>query len=306
MLGNIRLLLVFSLLLTAIVTIQADEPKSFSRQMNEIKRSGDYVYVESSAQNEADAKASCDALLNIEITKYLASTGSQSQAGGRIGNKLADCNIEYLVQTRGDLVRVFGYVAKNSISPSTSDKKPQPAKATNEEKQKVTTPPSAAKKAEETKEESPADALAKTVTTKVATTKVATTKADATEAAASESPVAAPASHSSVDPLKSEGLELAKWQLDMLETIAKQSDMIKAKRLLNRYKNQYRIKRLGDKSISNPRPTDTFYIIFDNNNKLIALLAPSSTANHYDMVSGTTVSLDSYSDNPHYWFQISQ
>lgn len=301
MLGNIRLLLVFSLLLTAVVTTQADEPKSFSKQMNEIKRSGNYVYAEASAQNEADAKASCDALLNIEITKYLASTGSQSQAGGRIGNKLADCNIEYLVQTRGDLVRVFGYVAKSSISPSTSDKKPQPAKATIEEKQKVTTPPSAAKKAEETKVESPADALAKTVTTKVATT-----KADATEAAASESPVAVPASHSSVDPLKSEGLELAKWQLDMLETIAKQSDMIKAKRLLNRYKNQYRIKRLGDKSISNPRPTDTFYIIFDNNNKLIALLAPSPTANHYDMVSGTTVSLDSYSDNPHYWFQISQ
>jgi len=300
MLGNIRLLLVFSLLLTAVVTTQADEPKSFSKQMNEIKRSGNYVYAEASAQNEADAKASCDALLNIEITKYLASIGS-SQAGGRIGNKLADCNIEYLVQMRGDLVRVFGYVAKSSISPSTSDKKPQPAKATNEEKQKVTTPPSAAKKAEETKVESPADALAKTVTTKVATT-----KADATEAAASESPVAAPASHSSVDPLKSEGLELAKWQLDMLETIAKQSDMIKAKRLLNRYKNQYRIKRLGDKSISNPRPTDTFYIIFDNNNKLIALLAPSPTANHYDMVSGTTVSLDSYSDNPHYWFQISQ
>jgi len=274
MLGNIRLLFVFSLLLTAIVSTQADERKSFSRQMNEIKRSGNYVYVESSAQNEADAKASCNALLNIEITKYLTSSGSQPQDGGRIGNNIADCKIEYLVQPRGDMVRVFGYVAKSSIS-SNEDGKPEQTAAP----------------AEATEAELPAPA-SDTVT--------------ATTAASNDTPETSPAPQKTVDSLKSDGLDLAKWQLDMLETIVKQPDMLKAKRLLNRYKNQNRIKRLGDKTTPNPRPTDTFHIIFDTTNKPVALLAPSSTANRYDMVSGTTVSFDTYSGNPYYWFQISQ
>lgn len=299
MLSNIRLLFVLSLLVMANVATHADEPKSFSKQMNEIKRSGNYVYAESSAKDEANAKASCDELLNIEITKYLASTSSQSQVDGRISNKLADCNIEYLVQMRGDMVRVFGYVAKNGIFANENSKS---AKAANEERQKAAaTPSSAVKKSEKTGAELSAD-----TSTKTATNKGATIKADATKVATNEPSVAVPASQTTVSQLKSEGLELAKWQLDMLESIVKQPDMIKAKRLLNRYKNQYRIKRLGNKSISNPRPTDTFYIIFDSTNKPIALLAPSSTKNHYDMISGTTVRLDSYSNNPHYWFQISQ
>jgi len=291
-------------LLSAAFTTQADEQKSFSKQMNQIKRSGNYVYVESSAPDEEFAKSSCEALLNIEISKYLAATDSQSQTGKRrIGNHVANCKIEYLTQSRGDLVRVFGYVSKSSISsnekggaerttaPCGGDNKTNSVTATKREKKKLTTPDSQS---------------AKAASPDTTTTETASKNASQTKKASDVTPVAVPAQQQSAGPLKSKELDLAKWQLNMLENIATQSDIVKAKRMLNKYRTQKQIKRLGDKATSNPRPTDTFYIIFDNANKPIALLAPSATDNHYDMISGTTVSLNNYSGNQYYWFQISQ
>ena len=114
MLNNIRIFLVFAFMLS-VTGVRADDGRSFSRQMNDIKRSGDYIYAESSAPTEADAKTACDALLKIEITKYLVSIDSQSHAGGRIIKDITDFNCEYLVQTRGDMFRVFGYVNKRKI-----------------------------------------------------------------------------------------------------------------------------------------------------------------------------------------------
>ncbi|MDE6402613.1 MAG: hypothetical protein K2K86_02260, partial [Muribaculaceae bacterium] len=106
--------------------------------------------------------------------------------------------------------------------------------------------------------------------------------------------------------LKTDGLQLARWQVDMLENIVREPDMLQAKKLLNRYKSQNRIKRLGDRSVTNPRPADSFYLIYGDNGTPAALLAPSSTGMHYDMLSGTTVNLNNYTSNQYYWFQISQ
>ena len=277
--------LVYAILvfLTAASVGRADDGKSFSRQMNEIKRSGAYIYSESSAPNEAEAKAACDALLKIEITKFL--TSDQSRADARIVKDIADYHREYLVQQRGDMVRVFGYITKNSLSGEDGSKPEAAAPATEEKK---ADDPVKQEKTEMT-EEHPAEPPVLTSNNEPKTIQKTT-----------------PATQTVSGPLKTDGLQLAKWQTDMLEGLAKEPDMTQAKKVLNRYKSQNRIKRSGDRSVSNPRPADTFYLIYGRSGKLIALLAPSATDRHFDLLTGTTTSLNDYKENQHIWFQISQ
>lgn len=271
MFKNIRLHAVLALLMATVAAL-AQENKSFSRRMNEIKRSGDYVYAEASAPNEADAKAASDALLKIEITKYLA---SESKDDVRIVKDISAYNREYLVQPRGDMVRVFGYIVKSGITnPRKAEKKAKEEKKAEVQKE--------AEPAPQANPESQPEASAET---------------PATEEPAVEEPVVG---------LQTGSLQLARWQIDMLENIVKKPNMTETKKILNRYKAQYRIKRLGDRSASNPRPADSFYLVFDDASRPVALLAPSATAEHFDMFSGTTVNIYNYSSNQYFWFQISK
>lgn len=291
MLNYIRIFVAFALLLTTAV-VRADGEKSFSKQMNEIKRSGEYVYAEASAADESDAKSACDELLKIEITKYLVSANAQSQSDRRIVKNIADYDCRYIVQTRGDMIRVFGFVAKKNISMTENDNQ--------------TTGSSSADKKDNESRDSGETGSQEKIGDGEKSLPVSTDDTTQAEGAASDMPVEKVISRQTVNNLNTEGLHLAKWQIDMLENIIRESDMMQAKKLLNRYKYQNRIKRLGDKSIPNPRPADSFYLIYDNTNKPVALLAPSPTVMHYDMLSGTTVSLDNYSVSQYYWFQISQ
>lgn len=282
MIRKVRFILA-SLLLMATIGIRADEGKSFSKQMNEIKRSGDYVYAESSAPNEADAKAACDALLKIEVTKYLQSI--DPQGSDRIIKNIGDYSREYLVQPRGDMTRVFGYISKTSISKAKKDssaKKPKPAEAVKEEAKQALPDVAVAEESHEA-----ADSIS-------------------VEKSEVKSEAAQPEAHQQSGNLHTEGLQLAKWQIEMLESIVKEPDMMAAKRMLNRFKNQNRVKRLGDKSVANPRPVDSFYLVYDSAGKPAALLAPSSGSDHYDMLSGTMTNLEKYNGNQYYWFQISK
>lgn len=307
MLSNNRLLLLLALLISA-VGIHAEEIKSFSKQMNEIKRSGGYVYAESSAPNEADAKAACDALLKIEITKYLASADSKSKDNARIVKNIDEYDRKYLVQPRGDMIRVFGYVTRKSISGAEksggkkkSSTEGEVKKESGDEEEKAEPVSAEPAPLEPAPAESP-----EAVTEEIDLPEVSPAPASV-ETVSSEVLPEAQAATALVDGhLNADGLHLAKWQMDMLENIVKEQNMTQAKKRLNRYRNQNQIKRLGDRYVSNPRPTDSFYLIFDNSDRPLALLAPSSTGNHYDMISGTTVSLGSYSGNQFLWFQISK
>ena len=278
---TIRLIIyaVFFFLMATLVC-RADDGKSFSRQMNEIKRSGDYIYSESSAPDEKEAKAACDDLLKIEITKFMTSTGPQSRADARIVKDIADYPREYLVQPRGDMVRVFGYIAKKSISSEDG------SISLEAEEKKVDVPIKQEYVA--LTEEHPAEPSVQTLDNKPKMQEMT------------------PDMRTVSDPLKTDGAQLAKWQTEMLESIANTPDMIQAKKMLNRYKSQNRIKRSGDWSVHNPRPADTFYLIYGRSGNLVALLAPSATSMHFDLLTGATINFNDYNKNPYIWFQISQ
>lgn len=284
------LFILASLLLLPTIGLRADEGKSFSKQMNGLKRSGDYVYAESTAPNEADAKAACDALLKIEVTKYLKSV--DPQAGDRIITNIGDYYREYLVQPRGDMTRVFGYISKKSISKPKKESSPKMPKAVEAPKEEAAPAP-------------PDLAVPET------TGKEATEPREAADSIPVEKPeikneAVQPEARQKSGGLHTEGLQLAKWQIEMLESVVNEPDMMAAKRMLNRFKNQNRIKRLGDKSVANPRPADSFYLVYDSAGKPAALLAPSAGSDHYDMLSGTSTNLEKYRGNQYYWFQISK
>lgn len=252
----------------------AEKVKSFSKQMNEIKRSGDYVYAESSASSEEGAKSACDELLKIEITKYMSS----SEGGNnKIIRNISEYDRKYLVQPRGDMVRVFGYVAKNEVKSSKKTDK----KSKNEE----------------------------TVTAKPEQTPpvLPQPEPEPGHSAASESqPTSTSAPTPATGSLNTTGLHLAKWQLSMLESLRAEPDRSEAKKTLNRYKTQNRVKRLGDASTHNPRPSDTYYLVYNSQGMLSAFLAPSATGVNLDMLSGTDVDISSLRGKDYLWFQISK
>ncbi len=288
MFRNISLYVMLILFMVALGA-QADDVKSFSKQMNEIKRSGDYIYAESSATSEDEAKTACDGILKIEITKYLASANTQSQAEARIVKNIADYNCEYLVQPRGGMTRVFGYVAKKDILKCTKDNDVSVSE----------------KKVEQKDNGNKGTKIPKEVRDEMVLQRTPS-DASSVENAGGDEEVVEPVTQFQGKKLNTEGLQLAKWQVDLLESIVKEPDMMQAKKRLNRFKYQNRIKRLGNESVSNPRPTDSFFLIYGKSGKPVALLAPSTTNEHYNMLSGTTDNFDNYSGNKYFWFQISK
>lgn len=258
--------IIAAVMMLASFSMLADDSKSFSKHMNEIKRSGAFVYAEASAATIGEATEACNELLKIEITKYLSNDGENK----RIIKNLGDYNCRYLTQPRGEVTRVFGFVAKSDIE-AAAKKPEEPAPAV------VTPPVKEEPRKEEPVKEEPKPKLKEP-----------------------EPPVTV------VSNLVTTGLRLAKWQVEMLESIAKEREMFEAKKLMNRYKTQNRIKRLGDRNVTNPRPEDSFYMVYDASGAPAALLAPSESNEHLDMISGSTVNFQNYSGNQYLWFQISK
>lgn len=250
---------VFFLLVAVAFAAVAGDGNSFSKQMNQIKRSKQYVYAESSAPSEEDAKAACEALLKIEITKYIAAANSKSNEESRIVKDISEYKRDFLTQQKGDMVRVFGYVSKSSI---------------------------------DGKESEQADCNANTPDETATNTAVA-----------EEQPI----STSSARPIQTGDISLARWQADLLQSVVDKPNMTEAKKLLNRYKTQNRIKRLGDSGTANMRPSDTYYLVFDTNGVACMLLAPSEGNSRYDMLSGSIVDFFANTKGAQYiWFQISK
>lgn len=278
-------ILIFLLAITSVIVCYAQEKKSFSRQMNELKRSGDYVYAESSAPSEADAKEACDALLKVEVSKYIASAIPDSD--GKIIKNIGEYNRKYLVEPRGDMTRVFGYIAKKDIGVEKSKGKRESAS------QKKESSP-------ETPKEEPATEVSVALPSEDAVDEPVA-EAPAQEAAIQqESPAGA------TSDLHTDGLRLAKWQIEMLRTLADAPSLMEAKKTLNRFKTHNRVKRLGDRNVSNPRLTDSFFLVYDENGNLAAFLAPSQNSGHLDMLTGETKSLGNFAGLQYLWFQISK
>lgn len=283
-------MLFVSALIAVSMAAQSDD-MSVSKRINKIKRDGAYIYAEATASTEAEAKSICDDIIKVEISKYVASKKNLSNAD-QVIIKDARYEQQYLSMPRGDMVRVFIYVKKSDIEAGNNASLLSSGLVNeiNEAQDRV-------------RELAAGRAAAQESTTTVQETAPEPTTV-VSEAAPETTPVA-----SEVAPrpaLVSTGTSLSKWQKEMLADIAASKDMADAKNKLNRYKAQYKVKRIGDNTTAPKGPSVLCYAVYGDGATLEALLAPGDNSPFIDMISGDSSDISRYPGKKCLWFTLSK
>lgn len=283
-------MLFVSALIAVSMAAQSDD-MSVSKRINKIKRDGAYIYAEATASTEAEAKSICDDIIKVEISKYVASKKNLSNADQVI---IKDTRYEqqYLSMPRGDMVRVFIYVKKSDIEAgnNASILSSGLVNEINEAQDRAR------------------ELAAERATAQESATTVQETAPEPTpvvsEAAPEPTPVVSEAAPRPA--LVSTGTSLSKWQKEMLADIAASKDMADAKNKLNRYKAQYKVKRIGDNTTAPKGPSVLCYAVYGNDAKLEALLAPGDNSPFIDMISGDSSDISRYPGKKYLWFTLSK
>lgn len=276
--------MLISVVIAFAASAQSDD-MSASKRINKIKRDGAYIYAEATASTEAEARNICDEIIKVEISKYVASKKNLSNADQVI---IKDTRYEqqYLTMPRGEMTRVFIYVKKSDIeaADNVSTLSGSEVKKINE-----------ARSGEASGAQAPEDAK--------------TPAAVRDQAATPESPSASPESvvTAPVTPaLVSAGTSLSKWQKDMLADIAASKGMADAKNKLNRYKAQFKVKRVGDNTTAPKGPSVLCYAVYGDGAALEALLVPGDNSPYVDMISGEASDISRYPGKKYLWFTLSK
>ena len=278
---NKRLLKYVIMLVCALIAVSASaesDDMSASKRINKIKRDGSYIYAEATAATEAEAKSLCDDIIRVEISKYVASQKNLSNAE-QVIIKDSHYDKQYLAMPRGEMTRVLIYVKKSDI----------------EAGGKVTT-----MSAGEINDINDAQTAARDV-------------AAAQRPAPSPQPVAeeqhreaATQTSAPAVTLVTSGTGLSKWQNEMLNDIAASSDMADAKKKLNRYKSQNKVKRIGNNTSAPSGPSVLCYAVYGDGNRLEALLAPGNDSPFVDLITGQPSDISKFPGKKYLWFTLSK
>lgn len=116
---------------------------------------------------------------------------------------------------------------------------------------------------------------------------------------------------STVEPIVSETVKvsdasLSDWQSRLVEDVASKGNLQQVKVALNKYKAQYKVKRIGSNGQTCPTPSEAFYACFDASGRLTALLGRDNGGQRKDYISNKSVSLNDYSSLTIVWFTISK
>lgn len=85
-----------------------------NKQINGIKRSGDYFYEESTMNDENEAQDIASRMLTVCVNKYLGENGIAREKDVTVDDLV---NIKFLKMKRGAMICVFAYVAKSDFVP---------------------------------------------------------------------------------------------------------------------------------------------------------------------------------------------
>lgn len=284
---NNRYLRYVMLLVCALIAgsaVAQSEDMSVSKRINKIKRDGAYIYAEATAPSEDEAKSICDDIIRVEISKYVASKKNLSNAE-QVIVKDSRYERQYLSMPRGDMVRVFIYVKKSDIEAG-NNASVMSAGLVNEINE-------AQARAAELADDHVAASPSRTADNAVPSTPEPAHASSVSEA------TPRPA-------LVSTGANLAKWQKEMLEDIAASKNMTEAKNKLNRYKSQFKVKRLGDNTSTPRGPSILCYAVFGDGAALEALLVPGENSPFIDMISGVPADISRYPGKKYLWFTLSK
>ena len=109
---NKRILMIVMLIIVSVTTLMAQA--EVNKQINGIKRSGDYFYEESTMNDENEAQDIASRMLTVCVNKYLGENGIAREKDVTVDDLV---NIKFLKMKRGAMICVFAYVAKSDFVP---------------------------------------------------------------------------------------------------------------------------------------------------------------------------------------------
>ncbi|NPD81433.1 hypothetical protein HPS57_05545 [Prevotella sp. PINT] len=250
------------------IDAMAQEGESPSKTINKIKRDGSYVYAEATAKTREEAAEAAKQLLLIEISQYVA-TKKKFSGADQVLIKDMQTESQSIEMPRGDMTRVFLYVKKNDLIAA------ETVEAVNQKTLNAITPRPEPKKVKEEKKAAPArkEEVAETVTHKVLTVN---------------------------DP------SLKDWQKKLVQDVMDRQEFHKVKLALNKYKSQYKVKRLGSNETSCPNPSEAFYVVFGNGGSITQFISADTGSGRIDYVSGKSADARGIESKKHVWFTLSK
>lgn len=239
--------------------------QSVSKQINDIKRNGDFISAEATMDTEAQAYQVAEELLSKQLEEYVGEQKALKKAPNVIVKDVAG-KAEKLQMSRGTMTRVFLFVKKSDVIAADNTRvfvqpKNTPAKET-----------VAKKKAEESKS-APQPA-------------VAPQPAPVTEATEGD-----------------QSLRLQKaWQQTVIDDLLACANVTEARAKMNRMRAELKLKRYGSPDTCK-NPVKSFWLIFDGE-EIITILGPG-TADRTNFRSLTIDNLKNYSGKDAIWFTMS-
>ena len=104
--------MIVMLIIVSVTTLMAQA--EVNKQINGIKRSGDYFYEESTMNDENEAQDIASRMLTVCVNKYLGENGIAREKEVTVDDLV---NIKFLKMKRGAMICVFAYVAKSDFVP---------------------------------------------------------------------------------------------------------------------------------------------------------------------------------------------
>ena len=104
--------MIVMLIIVSVTTLMAQA--EVNKQINGIKRSGDYFYEESTMNDENEAQDIASRMLTVCVNKYLGENGIAREKDVTVDDLV---NIKFLKMKRGAMICVFAYVAKSDFVP---------------------------------------------------------------------------------------------------------------------------------------------------------------------------------------------
>ena len=117
---NIRLLLIAILSCLPLVTLFADQTDEVKKQINKIKKSTQYIYAESTASSEDEARSYAEERLYEEVNTWVATQKKMKQSANLVINNKKELWTTLSMPRGSNMFRSFIYVKKSDIIPGES------------------------------------------------------------------------------------------------------------------------------------------------------------------------------------------
>ena len=115
---NIRLLLTFMVACLPFLTAFADNVDEIKAQINKVKKSSSYIYAESTAPTEADARSYAESKLYEEINAWVATQKKLKKSSNFVVNNRKELWTMLSMPRGSNMYRSFIYVKKKDIIPA--------------------------------------------------------------------------------------------------------------------------------------------------------------------------------------------